>query len=70
MGEAVDGNVTSVRLSWRGPLDDVEMLDLVNSHGGHPERGWWDKIRQHSLGWVTARSSDGALVERYYTSET
>lgn len=38
------------------------MLDLVVSHGGNPERGWWDKIRRHSLGWVTARSSDGELV--------
>jgi ribosomal protein S18 acetylase RimI-like enzyme len=24
--------------------------------------GWWDQIRPHSLGWVTARQPDGALV--------
>jgi ribosomal protein S18 acetylase RimI-like enzyme len=54
--------VTSVTLGWRGPLDDTEMFDLVVSHGGNPERGWWDKIRLHSLGWVTARSIDGELV--------
>lgn len=38
------------------------MLDLVGSHGGQPERGWWGKIRRQSLGWVTARTADGLLV--------
>jgi ribosomal protein S18 acetylase RimI-like enzyme len=47
---------------WRGPLDDDEMVDLVVSHGGHPEHGWWERIRPHSLGWVTARTADGTLV--------
>jgi ribosomal protein S18 acetylase RimI-like enzyme len=41
---------------WRGALTDDEMVDLVRSHGGYPSAGWWDKVRQHSLGWVTARS--------------
>ena len=54
--------MTSVSLAWRGPLDDAEMFDLVVSHGGNPERGWWDRIRRHSLGWVTARSTNGQLV--------
>jgi ribosomal protein S18 acetylase RimI-like enzyme len=49
-------------LAWRGPLSDDELLDLVASHGGRPEQGWWDRIRPHSLGWVTARSGDGLLV--------
>ena len=62
MGGEVDRGVTSVSLAWRGPLNDAEMLDLVVSHGGNPEPGWWDKIRRHSLGWVTARSSEGELV--------
>ena len=50
-----------VFLEWRGPLTDEEMVDLVASHGGTPVPGWWDRIRPHSLGWVTARS-DGKLV--------
>lgn len=37
------------------------MVDLVASHGGDPAPGWWDRIRPHSLGWITARSS-GVLV--------
>jgi ribosomal protein S18 acetylase RimI-like enzyme len=51
-----------VMLAWCGPLDDDEMIDLVLSHGGNPDQGWWDKIRPHSLGWVTARGDDGLLV--------
>ncbi len=46
---------------WRGPLTDEEMVDLVRSHGGHAVAGWWHRIREHSLGWVTARAPDGAL---------
>jgi len=38
------------------------MVDLVQSHGGRPALGWWDQIRPHSLGWVTARTSDGLVV--------
>jgi ribosomal protein S18 acetylase RimI-like enzyme len=38
------------------------MVDLVRSHGGDAVAGWWDRIRPHSLGWVTARLADGALV--------
>jgi GNAT superfamily N-acetyltransferase len=47
---------------WRGPLADDELVDLVLSHGGRPEPGWWDRIRPYSLGWVTARAKDGSLV--------
>lgn len=49
-------------LAWREPLTDDEMFDLVLSHGGNPERGWWDKIQSHSLGWVTARTQESALI--------
>jgi GNAT superfamily N-acetyltransferase len=49
-------------LAWRDPLTDEEMFELVMSHGGNPERGWWDKIRPHSLGWVTARTREGTLL--------
>ena len=27
-----------------------------------PKAGWWDRIRSHSLGWVTARTGDGTLI--------
>lgn len=48
--------------SWRDPISDDEMVELVGSHGGRPEAGWWDQIRPHSLGWVAARTSDALLV--------
>jgi GNAT superfamily N-acetyltransferase len=48
--------------AWRGAITDAEMVDLVKSHGGHSVPGWWDQIRPHSLGWVTARDPDGLLV--------
>jgi ribosomal protein S18 acetylase RimI-like enzyme len=51
-----------VAFAWRGPLTDDELFDLVVSHGGKPERGWWERLRPHSLGWVTARTGDGLLV--------
>ena len=51
-----------VAYRWRGPLTDAEMVELVHAHGGDAEVGWWDRIRPHSLGWVTAREADGRLV--------
>jgi GNAT superfamily N-acetyltransferase len=61
--EAVrDGSVDGIVFVWRGSLDDDELVDLVISHGGRPEHGWWERIRPHSLGWVTARTVDGTLV--------
>ena len=47
---------------WRSPVTDDELYALTVSHGGRPEAGWWDRIRPHSLGWVTARLDDGSLV--------
>jgi ribosomal protein S18 acetylase RimI-like enzyme len=47
---------------WRGELSDAEVVDLVESHGGRAEVGWWDRIRPHSLGWVVARDDDGTVV--------
>jgi GNAT superfamily N-acetyltransferase len=39
------------------------MVTLVRAHGGQVTAGWWDQIRPHSLGWVTARlHPDGSLV--------
>jgi GNAT superfamily N-acetyltransferase len=51
-----------VSCEWRGDLSDGEMVELIESHGGRPVAGWWDQIRPHSLGWVTARAADGTLV--------
>jgi ribosomal protein S18 acetylase RimI-like enzyme len=56
--EVVDG----VTYRWRGPLTDAEMVDLVEAHGGNSAAGWWDRMRPHSLGWVSARLPDGTLV--------
>jgi len=50
-----------VTYRWRGPLTDAELVELVKAHGGKAAAGWWDRIRPHSLGWVTARVN-GALV--------
>ncbi len=51
-----------VTYAWRDPVSDDELVDLVRNHGGNPSPGWWDQIRPHSLGWVTARASDGLLI--------
>ena len=52
----------TIDYTWRGTLTDEEMIDLVTSHGGRPSAGWWDRIRSHSLGWVSARDRDGLLI--------
>ena len=38
------------------------MVELVHSHGGNAVKGWWDRVRPHSLGWVVARAEDGSVV--------
>ena len=52
----------SIILQWRSELSDGELAELVVSHGGVPTAGWWDRIRPHSFGWVTARTKEGLLV--------
>ena len=52
----------SVRVEWRALVSDAELVDLTVSHGGQPQAGWWDRVRPHSLGWVTARTDAGTLV--------
>ncbi|MDQ3898229.1 MAG: GNAT family N-acetyltransferase, partial [Actinomycetota bacterium] len=47
---------------WRAPVGDREIVELVRAHGGKANPGWWDRIRPHSLGWVSARDGDGMLV--------
>jgi ribosomal protein S18 acetylase RimI-like enzyme len=56
-----DMEFDGVTYRWRGSLTDAEMLGLVRAHGGRAVEGWWDQIRAHSLGWVTARV-DGTVV--------
>ena len=48
-----------IEYRWRGPITDAEMVRLVRAHGGRAVAGWWDQIRPHSLGWVTARLRPG-----------
>jgi GNAT superfamily N-acetyltransferase len=52
----------AVSYSWRDPITDEEMVDLVDSYGGRAEAGWWDRVSARSLGWVSARDGDGVLV--------
>lgn len=51
-----------VQIQWRAPVSDDELVELTRSHGGTAEAGWWDRVREHSLGWVTARGEAGQLV--------
>ncbi|MGD6747976.1 GNAT family N-acetyltransferase [Streptomyces sp. BH106] len=52
----------AITCTWRDPVSDEEMVDLVRSHGGNDVAGWWAKVRKYSLGWVTARDGRGLLV--------
>ncbi|GAA2795471.1 GNAT family N-acetyltransferase [Saccharopolyspora taberi] len=51
-----------LRFDYRAGCTDDELAALTASHGGRAERGWWDRVRPHSLGWVTARTPGGDLV--------
>ena len=53
---------SDVVLTWRGPVTDDELFGLIEAHGGNPSRRWGDQVQPPSLGWVTARRADGALV--------
>jgi GNAT superfamily N-acetyltransferase len=54
--------VSDAAIGWREPVSDAELVELTRAHGGSPEPGWWDRVRPHSLGWVTARDERGALI--------
>lgn len=51
-----------IDIRWRKPVTDAELVVLTQSHGGRAVQGWWDRVRPYSLGWVTARRTDGLLV--------
>lgn len=53
---------SDIEYRWRAPVADAELVELTRSFGGQAEVGWWDRVRPHSLGWVSARPADGALV--------
>jgi GNAT superfamily N-acetyltransferase len=55
-------DLRDLEIRWRAPVRDEEVASLTQSHGGRAASGWWDRVRQHSLGWVTARRVDGSLV--------
>ncbi len=44
------------------PWPTTEIVELTVAHGGQPQPGWWDSVRAHSLGWVSARDGDGLLI--------
>lgn len=53
---------TEVNIDWRAAVSDDELVELTQSHGGTAEPGWWNRVQEHSLGWVTARTASGQLV--------
>lgn len=54
--------IPEIKYRWRGEIVDEELVALTQSDSGNSEPGWWNKIRSHSLGWVSARTADGAAV--------
>jgi ribosomal protein S18 acetylase RimI-like enzyme len=54
----IGGTDAGVTCEWRGAITDAELVELVESHGGRPVAGWWDRVRPHSLGWVVSRLAD------------
>jgi ribosomal protein S18 acetylase RimI-like enzyme len=59
---ATERTSADVRFAWRGQATDDELVALTRSHGGAAKAGWWNRIRPHSLGWVTARLVNGTLI--------
>jgi len=60
--QALADTLGDVRFAWRGEVTDDELVTLTKSHGGARQAGWWDRIRPHSLGWVTVRINDRTLI--------
>lgn len=58
-------DVDDVRYLWRNEVSDDQIRKLVvSAGGGSSDIGWWDRVRPHSLGWVTATATapEGRLV--------
>lgn len=54
--------MTDIDYRWRADLSDGELVELTTSHGGNPEHGWWNRVREHSLGWGSAHLPGGTLI--------
>ncbi len=53
------------QISWRGAATDIEIETLHGrafDHGGTDGVAWNARMERYSLGWVTARDQDDALV--------
>jgi ribosomal protein S18 acetylase RimI-like enzyme len=55
-------DLRGIDIRWWAPVRDTELVALTQSHGGRSVAGWWDQVRSHSLGWVSARLADRSLV--------
>ena len=53
---------SNIEYRWRSEVSDDDLVALTESYGGRSEPGWWDRVRPHSLGWVTAHLEDGTPV--------
>jgi GNAT superfamily N-acetyltransferase len=51
-----------IEYRWRADLTDDELTALTRWYDGNAEPGWWDRVRGHSLGWMTARTTGGTLI--------
>ncbi|WP_020496289.1 GNAT family N-acetyltransferase [Sciscionella marina] len=51
-----------IEYRWRDTVTGPELVELTLAHGGNAETGWWERIRPHSLGWVSGRTGPGRLV--------
>ncbi|WP_419999528.1 GNAT family N-acetyltransferase [Streptomyces boninensis] len=55
----------TISYAWRGTITSGEIEALHAEGFGHeplPDTDWEGRLRWHSLGWVCARSGEGALV--------
>jgi GNAT superfamily N-acetyltransferase len=57
-----DERDSTIAYRWRSNITGEELVRLTDSYGGRTERGWWDRTRPRSLGWVAAHLDDGSPV--------
>ena len=55
-------SLSEIEFRWRSEISDDDLVALTDSYGGNSAPGWWDQIRPHSLGWVTAHLADGTPI--------
>lgn len=53
---------SDISYRWRADLTDAELAALTASHDGQVQPGWWNRVREHSLGWVSAHRDDSSLI--------